>query len=92
MPTKEQEKQGLSQGAAGRQQHDNLIGKRVLAALGQPPELHRLYVRQLWEDRYRVNIVIGEDVASAKIVHSYFVVSDGAGNIVLSIPEIKKQY
>jgi len=92
MPTKEQEKQDAGQAPAERQRRDSLIGKGVLAVLGHPRELHRLYVRQLWEDRYRVNIVIGEDAGSAKIVHSYFVVADGAGNIVDSIPKIKKQY
>jgi len=92
MPTKEQQKQEPSQAPPDRQQRDSLIGKRVLAALGQPRELYRLYVRHLWEDRYRVNIVVGEDATSAKILHSYFVVADNAGNILSSIPEIKKQY
>ncbi len=92
MPTKEQEKPDKSQTLPERQQRDSLIGKRVLAVLGQPRELHRLHVRQLWEDRYRVNVVVGEDAASAKIVHSYFIVADNAGNILDSIPKIKKQY
>jgi hypothetical protein len=92
MPTTEQEKQDMSQALADGNQQKGLIAKRVLTALGQPPDLHRLYVRRLWEDRYRVNIVIGVDAASARIAHSYFVIADGAGNILQAIPEIKKQY
>ncbi len=92
MPTKEQEKPNAGPTLPDAQQRDSLIGRRVLATLGQPDQLHKLYVRRLWEDRYRVNIVIGEDTASAKIVHSYFVVADNAGNILHAIPTIKKQY
>jgi len=92
MPTKEQQKPEAGPAPADAQQRDSLIGRRVLAALGQPDQLHKLYVRRLWEDRYRVNIVVGEDTASAKIVHSYFVVADNAGNILQAMPTIKKQY
>jgi hypothetical protein len=49
-------------------------------------------VRQLWDDHYRVNIFAGDDLASAKVVQSFFLLADGAGNILQSTPAIKKQY
>jgi hypothetical protein len=49
-------------------------------------------VRQLWEDHYRVNILVGVDAASAKVAHSYFLVADGNGNILASTPQLKKRY
>jgi hypothetical protein len=69
-----------------------LIGEHVLHALGEPSNLCKLVVRPLWKDRYRVNILVGECLASAKIANSYFVVTDGNGNILGSRPEIAKEY
>jgi hypothetical protein len=37
-----------------------------------------------------VNVLAGENAASAKIVSSYFVKADGDGNIVDSNPEMTK--
>ena len=69
-----------------------LIGEQVIHTLGKPAGLYKVQVRQLWEGRYRVNVLIGEDAASAKIAGSYFVETDGGGNIVGSRPLIRKQY
>jgi hypothetical protein len=49
-------------------------------------------VRRLWEDRYRVNVLVGPDAASAKIVNSYFLKSDSDGKIIASNPKLAKQY
>ena len=68
-----------------------LIGEQVIHSLGKPDVLHDVQVRRLWEDRYRVNVVIGE-TASPKIANSYFVKTDSGGTIVDSSPKIKKQY
>ncbi len=92
MPTIEQEQQDMSKAATERRQREGFISNRVLMALGQPPDLLRVHVRRLWENRYRVNIVVGVDAASARIASSYFVVADGAGNILQAVPEITKQY
>ena len=75
-----------------RQQLSAKIGDHVLRTLGQPSGLHRLQIRQLWKDRYRVNVLVGVDVVSAKVAHSYFVVADGDGNIITSTPKIKREY
>jgi hypothetical protein len=69
-----------------------VIGKQVLDALGQPGGLLGTQVRPLWQDRYRVNVFVGVDAASAKIAHSYFLVVDSAGTIIASTPKFTRQY
>jgi hypothetical protein len=75
-------------------QHQRLhasIGKHVLHALGQPGDLRAVQVRQLWEHHYRVNVLVG-NAASAKVAHSYYLVTDNDGNILASTPKITRQY
>ncbi len=69
-----------------------LIGKQVMHVLGKPDGLHTVHVRRLWEDHYRVNVLIGQDVVSAKIANSYFVKVDGDGNLIESSPKLTKLY
>jgi hypothetical protein len=90
--TNQQEKEPASQKKAEDVQRNAVIEKHVVRTLGRPGDLQRVQVRRLWDDRYRVNIVVGVDAASARIPHSYFLVVDSAGNIVASNPEITKQY
>jgi hypothetical protein len=71
---------------------DSLIGGQVLHALGQPDGLLRVQVRPLWEHHFRVNVLVGADAASAKVANSYFLVTDGGGNILASTPAITRQY
>jgi hypothetical protein len=92
MSTNPEEGQVKEQKRQERQQLRDTIGRHVINALGQPGDPHRVHVRQLWENRYRVNILLGVDAASARIAHSYFLVTDGHGNIVESAPEITRQY
>ena len=68
------------------------ISKQVLLGLGQPESLQRVQVRFLWEDHYRANVFVGVDAATTKVGHSYFLVTDGAGNILASSPKIMSQY
>lgn len=84
-PTADREKQDRRQLIAA-------IGKHVTHALGQPNDLHEVQVRRLWEDRYRVNVLVGGDAASVRVAHSFFLVTDGAGNILASTPQITKRY
>jgi hypothetical protein len=93
MTTKQQEdQQRTSQEKQGRQQLNAVIGKHVMHTLGQPDNLQSVQVRQLWGDRYRVNVFAGVDSASAKVIHSYFLVADSDGNIVEVTPKITRQY
>jgi hypothetical protein len=68
------------------------IGSRVLHVLGQPDDLQRVEVRPLWQGHYRVNVLVGADVASMRVAHSFFLVADEDGNLLQSAPEITKQY
>ena len=91
MPTKQQEKRPTDP----EQQPDKLavvIANYVMHALGQPSDFHRVQVRSLWENHYRVNVLVGTQAAFARVAHSYFLVADSNGNIVESIPKIAKQY
>ena len=67
-----------------------LIGEWVLYALGTPTDLHKVQVRRLWEDHYRVNVLVGPDAASVKVAHSYFVVTAEDRNVVSSVPEVTR--
>lgn len=69
-----------------------LIGEQVLHLLGQPGNLLRVQVRKLWSGRYRANVLLGADMASARVAHSYFLAADDGGNITRSVPQIVKQY
>lgn len=92
MPANQQDKPSPAVEKQERQQRNALIGKRVMHALGQPEELRAVDVRLLWEDHYRVNVFVGPDLASLRVAHSFFLVTDGAGNITVSTPKITKQY
>src|SRR5262245_55442572 len=92
MSAQQHDIQHTDQEKQSRQQWKTVIGKQVIHTLGQPGHLHEVQVRHLWEDRYRVNILVGLDAASAKVAHSYFLVADSDGNIVASTPKITRQY
>jgi hypothetical protein len=68
------------------------IGESVLTTLGRPGDFQRVQVRQLWDDRYRVNIYIGADSISATVAHSFFLVVDVGGKILASRPHITRHY
>ena len=92
MPTKEQDRHETERKGGGPEQRNALIGGHVLRALGQPGAFQRVQVRQLWEDHYRVNVLVGGDAASATIAHSYFLVVGDDGAILASTPTITRRY
>lgn len=92
MPTKHEDERETDLDKDGHQRRNALIGGHVLRALGQPGALQRVQVRHLWEDHYRVNVLVGADAAQAKVAHSYFLVVDPAGAILTSTPTITKHY
>ncbi len=71
---------------------NSLIGERILHILGEPDSLLAVQVRHLWAVNYRVNVLVGPHVASARVVHSYFLRADSQGNIIESTPTISKLY
>ena len=92
MPIQQKEKQDRDQDRQEGQQRSALIGQNVLRALGQPADLHKVQVRQLWEDHYRANVLVGADAASTKVAHSYFLLVGNDGNIIAATPAIVKRY
>jgi hypothetical protein len=64
----------------------------VLAALGGPPALYRVNVVPLWSSHYRVNVLVGTDLTSVEIAHSYFVTADETGRILASVPPLVRLY
>jgi hypothetical protein len=68
------------------------IGRQVLQALGEPPGFRAVNVRRLWEDHYRVNVLVGGHATSATIAHSYFLKADGTGHVVTATPQIMRRY
>jgi hypothetical protein len=92
MPTTQQRDEQKSMERDEREMLNALIAKQVLHTLGSPSRLFKVQVRRLWDDYYRVNVLIGDDAASAKVGNSFFVQADGRGNISASSPKITKQY
>ena len=92
MLTKAHDSKEADQKKQQREQCNAAIGKQVIQILGQPGDLHKVDVRQVGQDRYRVNVLVGVDAACLRIAHSYFLVTDADGNVVTSTPTISKQY
>jgi len=92
MPATPQERQHRDQEGQERNELNAMIAQHVLDTLGQPGDLHRVQVRHLWGDHYRVNVLVGADAACAKVAHSYFLVVDNDGNIIACNPKITGKY
>ncbi len=93
MPANPKEKQPKE--AAEKPERPQLtatISRHVMSVLGQPASLQRVQVRQLWDDHYRVNVVVGTDAATGRVAHSFFLRVDGDGNILTSNPALAKHY
>lgn len=92
MATKTEKQQQAEQHDQDARHLQATIGKQVMQSLGQPNNLQKLEVRHLWKDNYRVNIFVGQDAASLRVAHSYFLLTDGSGKVVASNPKITRQY
>lgn len=92
MSTTEQVKQEQESKQHKREMLNALVGEQVIRTLGKPEDLLRVQVKLLWENCYRVNVLIGKDVSCPKIPNSYFVETDSDGAIVEATPKIVKQY
>jgi hypothetical protein len=92
MPTKQQGAQRPNAEEPAARQRDAVIRGQIMHALGQPDALQWVQVRPLWENHFRVNVLVGVDAASVKVAHSYFLLTDGGGNILASTPKITKSY
>lgn len=68
------------------------IGQRVMDALGRPANFQRLQIRRLWENRYRINVHVGEQALASHLAHSFFIAVDDNGDILTSAPAIERRY
>jgi hypothetical protein len=88
MPATQREKRPAAQefdASAGLTDH-------VMKALGRPEDVYRVVVRRLWGNHYRVNVVIGKDMAATTIAHSFFVVTEDDGSVKAADPTITRRY
>ena len=69
-----------------------VIADRVLEALGTPTELHRVQVKPVWGDNFRVNVYAGPHSASLRVAHSYFLRADQDGKILACSPPLERAY
>jgi hypothetical protein len=94
MPNKLQ----IEQPKENKTEHDkretlfDLIREQVIHALGKPMDLRSVQVRKVWDDHYRVNVIVGESAGSVRVAHSYFLVVDSDGRLIGSTPKITKRY
>jgi hypothetical protein len=92
MPTDQQGKQHTGLEKQRLPERGALISRHVLRALGQPDAPHRVEVRHLWEEHYRVNVLVEAGTASFRVAHSYFLITDEHGAVLASTPAITRQY
>jgi hypothetical protein len=92
MITPQQDSRGKEDVPIPRDALNSLIGRHVVHSLGSPGDMLKVKVHPLGNDRYRVNVLVGKDIASARIGDSFFLTADGDGNIVTSSPKIVRLY
>lgn len=70
----------------------SLLREQLLHALGEPTDLLRVQIRPLWGVRYRANVFTGAGIDVARISYSFFLITDGDGNIVQSTPKLERRH
>jgi hypothetical protein len=75
-----------------REKLSDLIREQVIHALGKPMDLRSVQVRKVWDDHYRVNVIVGVNAGSVRVANSYFLVIDSDGSLITATPKITKQY
>jgi hypothetical protein len=90
MTTKLQAKEQSDRTKTDNEKLSTALGGHILRALGQPKGLHSVQVRRLWDGHFRVNVLVGGDITTVRVAHSFFVSADGAGNILTSMPALPK--
>jgi len=92
MQTTEQREQHQDIVQHKRKVLNDLIEEQVIYTLGTPGNLHKVQVRLLWKNHYRVNVFVGLDAVSARVANSFFLGVGSDGNIMTSDPKITRQY
>src|SRR5687768_6822053 len=69
-----------------------MVRDNVMFDLGRPHGLLRVQVAAVGAGRFRVNVFVGDNAASARVAHSYFAEADGNGKILSSSPAVARLY
>jgi hypothetical protein len=69
-----------------------LIRTQVVRSLGTPDDMLKVLVHPVGQDSFRVNVVVGKTVSTARIAESFFLTADVEGNILASTPKITRLY
>ena len=83
---------GKTDGSDSRESLKALIRSQVVRSLGTPDDMLKVLVHPVGQDSFRVNVVVGKSVSSARIADSFFLTADSDGNILTSSPEIARLY
>ncbi len=75
-----------------RETLDNLIREQVIHALGTPGDLRSVQVRKVWDDHYRVNVLVNEAAGTVRVANSFFLVINADGGLIAATPKILKLY
>ena len=75
-----------------RETLDSLIREQVIHALGTPFNLRSAQVRKVWDDHYRVNVLVNVGAGTVRVANSYFVVIDSDGCLAAATPKITRLY
>jgi len=68
------------------------IREQVIHALGMPFDLRNVQVLKVWENHYRVNVIVGLNAGSVRVANSFFLETDKNGGLIAATPKITKQY
>jgi len=68
------------------------IRKQVIDALGKPADLRNVQVLKVWDNHYRVNVIVGMNAAAIRIANSYLLEVGSDGSVIAASPKITKQY
>ena len=92
MFTNQVETRETEQTTRGGMPTEAVIRESVLHGLGEPDNLHLVRVRQVFGDKYRVNVYVRADAATYKVAQSYFLEADAKGKVLNSTPAILRLY
>jgi hypothetical protein len=92
MPAKQQNEPAKPADRPKLDSLNDFIQEQVMQVLGKPTNLIKVQVRQLWDNHYRVNVLVGLDAASARVANSYFLVVNSEGNVITANPKLGSQY
>jgi hypothetical protein len=68
------------------------LTQQVMNVLGLPANLQSVQVRRLWNDRFRLNVLVGGDATTTTVAHSFFLAVGEDGLIAESTPPITRRY